>query len=65
MNHAVAQLLRHYATNRKVAGSTPNGVIGIFHLHNSSGGTMFQRLTLLQNKNEDQDYFLGVRVAGA
>jgi hypothetical protein len=28
--------LRHYATNRKVAGSIP-GVIGIFHWHNPSG----------------------------
>jgi hypothetical protein len=25
-----AQLLRHYATNRQVAGSIPYGVIGIF-----------------------------------
>jgi hypothetical protein len=29
--HAVAQWLRHCATNREVAGSIPNGVIGIFH----------------------------------
>jgi hypothetical protein len=29
--HAVAQWLRHCATNRKVAGSIPDGVIGIFH----------------------------------
>jgi hypothetical protein len=29
--HAVAQWLRHCATNRKVAGSIPGGVIGIFH----------------------------------
>ena len=28
---AVAQWLRCCATNRKVAGSIPNGVIGIFH----------------------------------
>jgi len=28
---AVAQWLRCYATNRKVAGSIPVGVIGIFH----------------------------------
>jgi hypothetical protein len=28
---AVAQWLRHCATNRKVAGSIPDGVIGIFH----------------------------------
>ena len=30
---AVAQRLRCCATNRKVNGSTPAGVIGIFHLH--------------------------------
>jgi hypothetical protein len=29
--HAVAQWLRHYATNREVAGSIPDGVVGIFH----------------------------------
>jgi hypothetical protein len=29
--HTVAQWLRHCATNRKVAGSIPDGVIGIFH----------------------------------
>jgi hypothetical protein len=28
---AVAELLRYCATNRKVAGSIPDGVIGIFH----------------------------------
>jgi hypothetical protein len=28
---AVAQWLRYWATNRKVAGSIPDGVIGIFH----------------------------------
>ena len=30
---AMAQWLRCCATNRKVAGSIPTGVIGIFHLH--------------------------------
>jgi hypothetical protein len=29
--HAVAQLLRHCATNPKIAGSIPDGVIGIFY----------------------------------
>jgi hypothetical protein len=38
--HAVARWLRHCATNRKVAGSIPDGVIGIFHWHNPSGRTM-------------------------
>ena len=37
---AVAQWLRRCATNRKVAGSTPDGVIGIFHWHNPSDRTM-------------------------
>jgi hypothetical protein len=36
----VAQWLRYYATNRKVAGSNPDGVIGIFHGHNPSDRTM-------------------------
>ena len=37
---AVAQWLRCCTTNRKVAGSIPDGVIGIFHLHNPSDRTM-------------------------
>ena len=32
--------LRHCATSRKVAGSVPDGVIGIFHWHNPSCCTM-------------------------
>ena len=32
--------LRHCATSQKVAGSIPDGVIGIFHWHNPSGRTM-------------------------
>jgi hypothetical protein len=31
MGHPVAQCLSHFATIRKVAGSIPDGVIGIFH----------------------------------
>ena len=37
---AVAQWLRCCATNRKVAGSIPDGVIGIFHEHIPSDRTM-------------------------
>ena len=37
---AVAQWLRCCATNRKVAGSIPDGVIGIFHWHNPSDRSM-------------------------
>jgi hypothetical protein len=31
MATAVAQWLRYFSTNRKVASSIPDGVIGIFH----------------------------------
>ena len=37
--------LRHCATSQKVAGSIPDGVIGIFHWHNPSGRTVALRLT--------------------
>jgi hypothetical protein len=37
---AVAQWLRHCATNQKVVGSIPDGVIGIFHWHNPSHCTV-------------------------
>ena len=38
---SVAQWLWCCATNRKVAGSIPDGVIGIFHWHNLSDRTKF------------------------
>ena len=45
---AIAQWIRCCATNRKVAGSIPDGVIGIFHWHNPSNRTVaLGRLTLL------------------
>jgi hypothetical protein len=40
MATALAQWLRHCATNRKVAGSIPDCVIVIFHRHNPSDCTM-------------------------
>ena len=36
----ICQSLRCWATNRKVAGSIPDGVIGIFHWHNPRDRTM-------------------------
>ena len=36
-------LLRHCATSWMVAGSIPDGVIGIFHCHNPSSRNMNQR----------------------
>jgi hypothetical protein len=40
LGHAVMQWLKHFATNRKIAGLIPDGVTGFFHLRNSSGRTM-------------------------
>jgi hypothetical protein len=57
----VAQWLRHRATNWKVAGSVPDGVIGIFHSHNHSG----PGVNSASNRNEYQEYFPGVKVASA
>ena len=51
--------LRHCATSRKVTGSIPDGVIGIFHWHNPSGRTMALGVDSTSNRNEYQQYFLG------
>jgi hypothetical protein len=40
MGGAVALWLSHYATNRQVMGSIPDGVTGIFQWHNPSGYAM-------------------------
>ena len=54
---AVEQWLRCCTTNRKVAGSIPAGVIGIFHCH--------KVLDTASNRNEYQEHFLAVKAAGA
>jgi len=46
--------LRQFATSRKVAGSIPDGVIGIFHWHNPSGYVVDSAY----NRNEYQEYSL-------
>jgi hypothetical protein len=56
--------LRHRATNRKVSGSIPDGVIGIFHWH-PSGRTVALGSISARNRNEHQEYILGVKAAGA
>jgi len=47
--------LRHYVTNRKFAGSIPEGVIRIFHWRNPSGSTkalgLTQPLTEMSTRN--------------
>jgi hypothetical protein len=49
LGHAVAQWLRHCATNRNVAGSIPDG----------------PGVESASNRNECQEYLLGVKAAGA
>jgi len=57
----VAQWLRCCATDRKVAGSIPAGVIDIksFWSHHGPG------VDSASNRNEYQEYFLGVKAASA
>jgi len=62
---AVAQWLRCCATNQKVAGLIPHGVIGIFHWHNPTDHTMALGSSQPRNRYEYQEYFLGVKAAGA
>jgi hypothetical protein len=59
---AVAQWLSCCATNRKVAGSIPASVIGIFHSIRSHYGP---GVDSAPNRNEYQEHFLGVKAAGA
>jgi hypothetical protein len=60
----VAQWLGYCATNRKVAGSIPDGVIGIFHWHNPTDRTMALGVDSACNRNEYQEDFLGVKAVG-
>ena len=46
-------------------GSIPYDVTGIFHWHNPSGHTIAPGADSSSNRNEYQEYFLEVKVAGA
>jgi hypothetical protein len=62
----VAQSLRHCTTNQKVMGSIPDGVTGTFDIIlNPSGHTMALGSTQPLTRNEYQEYYLGVKAAGA
>jgi len=57
--------LGHCATNRKVAGSIPDGFNGILHWHNPSGDTMAVGLTQPPTEMSSRNIFWGVKAAGA
>ena len=57
--------LRHCATSRKVAGSIPDDVIGIFRWHNPSGRTMALGLTQPLIEMSARNISCGVKAAGA
>jgi hypothetical protein len=62
---AVEQWLRYFATNQKVAGSIPGGVMEFFIDINPSDRTMIPGIDSASNRNEYQEYFLGVNAAVA
>jgi len=55
----VAHWLRCCATNRKVAGSIPTGVIGIFIDIKSFRSHCGPGVNSASNRNEYQEHFLG------
>ena len=57
--------LRRCATSRKVAGSIPDGVIGIFHRHNPSDRTMALGSTQPLTEMSTRNVSWGVKAAGA
>jgi len=61
----VAQWLRFCATNWKDAGSIPGDVIGNFHWHKIFLIELLPWGHSASNRNEDQEYFLGEKAAGA
>ena len=62
---AVAQWLRCCVTNRKVTGSIPAAVIGLFIDIKSFPPYYGPGVDSSPNRNEYQEHFLGVKAAGA
>ena len=61
----VAQWLRCCAAIRKVAGSIPVGVSGFFFDKKSFRSHYGPGVDSASNRNEYQEYFLGIKAAGA
>ena len=62
---AVAQWLRCCATNRRVAGSNPASVSGFFIDIKPFRSHYGPGVDSASNRNEYQEYFLGVKAAGS
>ena len=60
----MAQWLRCCATNRKVAGSIPAGISQFFFAIKSFRSHFGPGVDSASNRNEYQEYFLGVKAAG-
>ena len=65
MGTAIAQWLRCCATNRKVTGSIPAGVSGFFIDIKSFRSLYGHGVESASNRNEYQEYFLGLKAAGS
>ena len=65
VGYAVVSWLRHCTTSQKVAGSNPDGFIGIFHWHNPSSCTMALGLTQPLMQMSTRNISWGVKVNGA
>ena len=63
LGQAVAPL-RHCATSRKVEGSIPDGVIGIFHWHKPSTWTMAVGSTQPLTEMSTRNISCGVKAVG-
>ena len=57
--------LRRCGASRKVTGSIPYGVIGIFHWHNPSARTMALRLTQPLTEMSTKNISWEVKAAGS
>ena len=64
MGTAVAQWLRCCATNRQVVGSIAASVSGFFIDIKSFRSHYGPGIDSVSNRNENQEYFLGVKAAG-
>ena len=62
----MVQWLRRSATNWKVAGSIPDGVIGFFFIDMKSFRSHYgPGVDSASNRSEYQEHFLGVKADGA